>query len=283
MKNIYLSSIALFGSHKFEEIINFSKKNKINIEFSSGLEYNENASELLEASNLDCYIHNYFPAPADPFVINLASTDNIIREKSINHCINGLNLSKKIGAKFFSAHAGFCIDPDPLQLGSKWDLNKNFNKELHNDLFIDSLNRILKVANSLSIKFLIENNVLLKANYIDQKNPLFAVNSDEILEIFNQIKNHGLGLLFDTGHFKVSCTTLSLDLDIEYNKISHIIDAIHHSDNNGKNDTNSVLGTDYWFNRYYSSTKYLIHILEVKKLNKEQILQQLTFLNNGFK
>lgn len=281
MKDLYLSSISLSNNLNLQEIINFSRKHKINIEFSSGISYHRNADQLLIDSDLKCYIHNYFPAPLNPFVLNLASTNEMIREMSINHCINGLILSKKIGAKFFSAHAGFCIDPDPNELGSKWDLNKKFNKRKHLSLFIKSLEIVLSIAKKNGIKFLIENNVLSNENYINKTNPLLAVSSKEILDVFSKVKDNYLGLLFDTGHFKVSAETLLFDIDKEFKKISHLIEAIHHSDNDGKSDTNSKLGDDYWFNNYLKKTKTLTHVIEVKNLEYIDIKNQLNYLVNG--
>lgn len=283
MDNIYLSSISLSDKHKLNEIIKFSQKSKIKIEFSSGIEYFENAEKLIIDSKLDCYIHNYFPAPAIPFVINLASSNKKIRELSIAHCINGLKLSKKIGAEFYSAHSGFCIDPKPSELGSSLTLTKEYDRESHFKLFINSLTDILKVAKKLNIKFLIENNVLSKKNYLIHKNPLLGVSSEGLLNIFSKINSKNFGLLFDTAHFKVSCNTLSLDTDVEYNKIAHLVHAIHHSDNNGEKDSNSVLGPNYWFTQYYTSSKSLIHVLEVKKLNLKEINQQLNYLADGLK
>jgi len=283
MDNIYLSSISLSDRYKLNEIIKFSQKSKIKIEFSSGIEYFENAEKLIIDSKLDCYIHNYFPAPAIPYVINLASSNKKIRELSIAHCINGLKLSKKIGAEFYSAHAGFCIDPKPSELGSSLTLTKEYDRESHFKLFINSLADILRVAKKLNIKFLIENNVLSKKNYLMHKNPLLGVSSEGLLNIFSKINSENFGLLFDTAHFKVSCNTLSLVTDVEYNKIAHLVHAIHHSDNNGEEDSNSVLGPNYWFTQYYASSKSLIHVLEVKKLNLKEINQQLNYLADGLK
>lgn len=281
MKEIYLSSISLSKKLNLEEIIRFSKRHKINFEFSSGIGHHENADQLLIDSELKCYTHNYFPAPKNPFVLNLASTNEQIREMSINHCINGLNLSNKIRAKFFSAHAGFCLDPDPHELGAALNVKKNFDKNKHFSLFVESIERILTVAKKNRIKFLIENNVLTNENYINKINPLFAVSSSQILEIFSKIKDNNFGLLFDTGHFKVSAETLSFDIDKEFKKINHLVEAIHHSDNDGKSDTNSRLGDDYWFKKYLKKTKNLLHVIEVKNLEYSDINEQLNYIAGG--
>ena len=109
MKDLYLSSISLSNNLNLQEIINFSRKHKINIEFSSGISYHRNADQLLIDSDLKCYIHNYFPAPLNPFVLNLASTNEMIREMSINHCINGLILSKKLAQNSFQLMQDFVL------------------------------------------------------------------------------------------------------------------------------------------------------------------------------
>ena len=68
-------------------------------------------------------IHNYFPPPAEPFVINLASTDSSVFAKSIDHVRKALRLCSKLCINEYSVHAGFLLDPIPASLGGLLDKN----------------------------------------------------------------------------------------------------------------------------------------------------------------
>ena len=64
--------------------------------------------QLLKFSNLQ--IHNYFPPPKKPFVLNLASMDEAIAQKTIDHIMYAIDVCKELNCKYYSFHAGFLCD-----------------------------------------------------------------------------------------------------------------------------------------------------------------------------
>ena len=273
-----ISSIA-FGKQPLETTIQWIKQRKLALEFSSGLPYMSNVLDVFYNADIAKYAHNYFPAPKEPFVLNLASSNDTIRERSIAHCLQGLRISAKVNAPFFSAHAGFCIDPPPNQLGKKIDIPKISNREMHYDLFLESLTVILTEAKKLNLKFLIENNVLAKMNYPNNsQNPLLGVESFELVNLANHFGLNHFGLLLDTAHLKVSAGTLNFDLNNSVMDLKDYIFCIHHSDNNGMQDDNSILPEDYWFLKHMNHFKNIPHVLEVKNIDSAIISSQLELL-----
>jgi sugar phosphate isomerase/epimerase len=279
MLDIYISTLAFKGK-TIEDIIELSKKNNYQIEFSSGLPYRINMEAIYCNATIKRVPHNYFPAPIKPFVLNLASSDDYIRNMSIEHCLNGLRLAKVSTSPFFSAHAGFCLDPKPEELGSRIKVSNEYNREENKLLFINSLKKIVKYANDLNIDFLIENNVIANFNISNDNNPLLCCESIEIKWMFDEIKNYNFGLLLDTGHLKVSCKTLDLNIDDELSEISKYIRCIHHSDNNGLEDNNCELTDEYWFLSKMSKFKKIPHVIEVKNLEEKELLQQIKILES---
>ena len=271
MDNIYISSLAFLGSTP-ENMIREAKENEFAIEFSSGMLYRDDMEELYFRADIKKILHNYFPAPKIPFVLNLASKDQNIRERSIKHCIQGLRMSKKSGATFFSAHAGFCIDPNPADLGNLLVINEYFDSEYHKSIFLESVREILKVANQLETDFLIENNVISSFNLTNEgANPLLCCDSNSIGWLLEEVSDKRFGLLLDTAHLKVSSETLNLDLNQELDRISKYIRALHHSDNDGKSDTNLPITENYWFLQYMKQYVSVSHVLEVKRLTVQEI------------
>lgn len=276
--NFYVSSIA-FKGYSVPEMIQICNQNNLNLEFSSGLPHIAEMETLYLDASIRKMPHNYFPAPEVPFVINLASQDEKIRRNSIDHCIASLKLAKKSNAPFYAAHAGFCFDPEPWQLGNEIFVGE-YNREKSRSLFVDSVREVLEVANHLNIDFLIENNVLSPFIYKDDIIPLLCCESKEITWLMETINNPRLGILLDTAHLKVSCKTLNKDLLQEFRLISPFIKGFHHSDNNGYEDMSDPLEKDYWFKQFGSEFKNHVHVLEVKNLILKQIRQQLEFLTN---
>ncbi len=277
--NIFLSSLAFLGK-SVEEIINICEENNYNLEFSSGMPYKKNMVEIYRNCSINRQPHNYFPDPEIPFVLNLASINSVIRNKSIAHCKEGLKLAKSSNSSFYAAHAGFCIDPNPLELGKKISINQKINKKINKNFFIDSISQILQYADDLQIDFLIENNVLAPFNY-NGENPLLCCEFNDIDWLFREIKHDRFGLLLDTAHLKVSCKTLGLDLLNEFNKISPYIKAFHHSDNDGTKDNNQKLTKNYWFLDFLKNFENYVHVIEVKSLTMPEIETQIKIIQNN--
>lgn len=275
---LVVSTMALMGKSA-EEVIALATNHKWALEFSSGMPYREDMTSLFLSAPVRKYAHNYFPAPKVPFVLNLASSDQVIRETSVEHCLQGLELSKKGGAPFFSAHAGFCIDPHPDELGRKLNLSKPVDRAGNWKHFIASLLRITEAAEKMDMKFLVENNVLAPVNvHPDGSNPLFCCDPEEMIKMLNEVNSFHLDLLIDTAHLKVSSQTLGFDKDAAMQKLYNKVGCIHHSDNDGSFDTNDKLPDDYWFMAHMNHFKEIVHVLEVKKLTEQEVNQQLNIL-----
>ncbi|MEI8128508.1 MAG: TIM barrel protein [bacterium] len=278
MKEVYISSIALNG-YSLEEIIFIFIKNGWALEFSSGIEYFEGLENFYINSNIKRMPHNYFPAPKNPFVLNLASNDEAIRLRSVNHCINGLKLAKKSESPFFAAHAGFCIDPQPKELGKKILIENSFNREKNKDNFLESIFEIMKFSNEINLPFLIENNVISQFNLYKGENPFLCCDSDEIDWIYKMVNNDYFGILLDTAHLKVSCNSLKKNAENELLSIQKYIKGIHHSDNDGIIDNNLPISNKYWFLPFLKMFSHVPHVIEVKNLTESKIKQQLKYFN----
>jgi len=279
--DIYVSTLC-FSGMPISEILDQADANNFNLEFSSGLPYDSNNIKCFNnfKNNLKL-LHNYFPAPKAPFVINLASENKEIRELSLNHCLNNIELSAKNNINFYSAHSGFCIDPESNNLGKFIQVEKKFQRSKHLDIFLESLNKILTFADSLKVNFYIENNVVSKQNYFKNKNinSFLCCESEEINYVINEINRTNFGLLLDTAHLKVSSSTLGLDKEEEVKKILDKIKVIHHSDNDSKVDSNEPLDNEYWFLKFKKHYSLWDHVVEVKNIDTNTINNQIEILN----
>ena len=123
-----------------------------NIELGSNHCYEKNYLYLKKYKANYC-VHNYFPIPKKSIVINIASQNKQIREKSLKHVKKAIKFSKKINAKLYTFHPGFLTDPDGANISSKnydflWNKKKlfmsNYNKSWK--FMISSIKKIVKFA-----------------------------------------------------------------------------------------------------------------------------------------
>ena len=154
----------------------------------------------LENQDFNIQIHNYFPVPKNPFVLNLASSDELISELSIQHCMKSIELASNLKLKRFSFHAGFCIDPSTKELGQPFNKKKLIkDRNAFLDRFIKRVKFLKSFADSKDV-VICENNVTIKENIFEGKPLLLGSDFNEI----KNIKDHtGVKILIDTGHLIV--------------------------------------------------------------------------------
>ena len=272
---IYLSTGG-FSSLPGAEVACYFIENKItNIELSGGIAKEDQEEKLSDLTSVCSFqVHNYFPPPQNSFVLNLASVVEEIANLSFDHIIRAIDLSARLGSKFYSFHAGFLLDPKVQDLGKQFTKVKLSQREAAKEIFVDRVNRISGYAKNKGIMILLENNVISNANLSHfGTNPFLMTDHLEALQIMNSTDDN-VGLLVDVAHLKVSsysegfCKNQYLDSTKEYTY------AYHFSDNEGKSDTNEVVAPDSWFWPFVRKDLNY-YTLEVYDQNLEVLAQQI--------
>jgi len=281
MKRINISTGG-FKSHTALEIVAKLITNNIqNIELSGGKYdpfFEKNILSFSKIANLS--FHNYFPPPEKSFVLNLASSDDEIRKRSINHVIKAIDLSYSLGIKEYSIHAGFRIDPKASDLGKTVSSNKKLIPlEKSKEMFYKNLYEISIYAKKKNVTLYIENNVVTKSNFNAFGENPFLLSSLYELEEFINNKPSGVKLLIDVAHLKVSANTLKFSPSLTINKLKNNISAYHLSDNEGLQDTNDELNCNSWFWEYLNKDADFFTI-EVYKQSIDSLRDQYNLVNN---
>lgn len=214
------------------------------IELGANVSVNE--EDLTQIDELQCnfLVHNYFPPPQEAFVLNLASQDDDIRQRSLEMVFKALDLTVQLGAPFYSVHAGFITDPTsfgttsfvfPMPTSSS-------EKQAAATRFKASLEKVLSRAQKLGLQVLVENNVCTE----DLRGKLLFQTADEILGVFHDLSLSNLGLLLDTGHLNVTAHTFDFDRMRFVERVAPYVRAFHISDNDGAEDTGEPVCEDSW-------------------------------------
>lgn len=238
---IYISSSCVKYNTIAKSVEFLAKNGFKHIELSGGTDYypsfENDLLELKEKYGLFYQIHNYFPPPEQHFVLNLASLNDQIFNTALRHCQKAISLAQKLGSDKYGIHAGFFIDPSVEDLGKKIKKSKISNKENSNKKFCEGVKMLQENAGAIDLY--IENNVISSSNYNTYNQNIFMLtNSHEYFELKKELD---FNLLLDIAHLKVSCKTLGLNFQDEFEILWNQSNYIHLSDNDGLHDSNKSI------------------------------------------
>jgi len=272
---IYVSSSSLRYRSLKKSVHVFVKNGYRRIELSGGFSnYKNLENDLLSLKieyGLEFIFHHYFPSLDNEFVLNLASNNDSIYTKSLNHLLASIKLSKKIGISRFGFHAGYFVDLKANELGKRMKKRKIKDKAKAISRFCKAFDKLKKEAAG-QVDLYLENNVVSLFNYriFCGENPFMLTNYDDYNELHRKIE---FKLLLDCGHLKVTCNSLRLNFFDELRRMAPLTDYYHISDNDGFNDRNyglrknSLLCTS--INKFYSNRKiFTLEINGLKELNR---------------
>ena len=242
---IYISSSCLQHERIKDSVEGLVRNGFRNIELSGGTQYYEEYEEdllvLKDRYNLNYLLHNYFPPPKQNFILNLASLNDEIYQKTLKYYEEAISLSRKLGSKKFGLHAGFFIDFNTKEIGKNISSAKLYNKKEATKRFCEGYNYLKKITGD--IELYVENNVLSSSNIETfQGQPPFMLTD---YEGYTELKSFiDFKLLLDIAHLKVSANSLRLDFVEQLDKMIAISDYIHLSDNDGLHDQNRCFSGD---------------------------------------
>lgn len=245
---IYFSTSAFRNLTGYEAAKNLAKMGFAGAEISGGTYCNRQLAKLKKLSKeIRLCIHSYFPPPKNPFVVNLASLNKKISNQSLRQSKKSILWSSVLGAKHFSIHAGFLIDPEPRCLGNAIKDVPLAEKKNAMDVFLKNINDLSVFAQELGVALLLENNVLTQKNYktFDADPFLMSWIEDCCFVMRNTPAN--VSLLVDVGHVKVTARTLGEDPRDFLRHCSDWAGGYHLSENNSIEDRNEPFNSNSWF------------------------------------
>ena len=280
--NCYLST-GVFPHSRMADIVAFCIEHEFDrVELSSAVAYAPDVTETVRKAHggIRFLIHNYFPPPARPFVLNLAATDLAIRRRSIDLCRKAIALSAELEAPFYSVHAGFALHLTPEMLGDSEAQGRvgpsaRIPREKAYERFVESVSELAAYGHSKGVQLLIENNVVNLALATKQDmDVLLLARADEILKFVSDVGDPDVGLLLDVGHAKVTAHASGKRPETFMELLAPHIRALHLSDNDGKRDSHLRFDDSAWFSPFLKNFSDVPIVIEVYRLSPDEIRQQ---------
>lgn len=244
---IYVSS-ACVKRQKIDEVVSELAINGIrNIELSGGTIFykglENDLNKLKKKYDLKYACHAYFPPPKTDFVVNLASCNDEIYNRSITHYEECIEFMKRIHCNVLSIHAGYLVEINTNQIGKKLNSQLIYPEDEAYDRFCYAYRYISDICKKNSIVMYLENNVLSEENYksFGMNNYLMMTDYESIMKMRRKIE---FNLLLDLGHLHVSTKTLNLNFAEQCNLLKEYVKWIHISQNNGCIDEHKPLCPD---------------------------------------
>lgn len=244
---IYVSSSCIGGQRIYDVVRRLAQGGFRNIELSGGTSYYpeifDDLAALKKEYNLTYVCHSYFPPPQKDFVVNLASCNDEIYNRSIQHYKNCIQRLPDIGCAVLSIHSGFFLELSPDELGHKIHAEVEYDIEEGTDRFCEAYERICTLAKTQGITMYLENNVIDSANYERMGRRALAMMADSSA-IFELKKRLDFKLLLDLGHLYTTCCSMQKDFETEAGLLAPCAEWFHLSNNNAVADQHRPLTED---------------------------------------
>tara|TARA_Y100000031_G_C8175113_1_gene363699 strand:- start:100 stop:951 length:852 start_codon:yes stop_codon:yes gene_type:complete len=282
MNNLCVSTTFIKDGKKIKIALDILKSAGIeNVELGSNHTY-ESSYNYIKKYKFNFLIHNYFPIPKRDFVINIASLNKKIRERSINQIKRSIKFYKAINAKIYTFHPGFIEDPLRANKNKKnydflWKKNNTKNQYfLAYNQMKSSLNKIVNFAKKKGVKIAIETEGSFK-----KKNFLLMQKPDEYKELFKYFKPNDLGVNLNIGHLNLASKAFNFSKSKFVNMLKPYIVAIELSHNNGVEDQHLPLKKNEWYWEIINNPDFskVYKILEFRNTSIKNIKNVLKLLN----
>lgn len=231
---IFVSTSCLKGREgRFEKELKFILDSYawhgiFNIELGAALGWQENFDFVLDFKkryNANFTIHNFFPPPKEPFMLNIAAKDEERRKQQVSFAKSSIEWCRKLDSPIYSLHFGFRteVDEDTKTIGG--DV---LPAEQAYGYAKGSLLEILDYAAQYGVKVAAENMALREDDMLLNCRP------EEMQMLLRDVKNKNFGLLVDIGHLGITRTLMQFDIKKFIDKVQNRIFALHlhHFENN---------------------------------------------------
>jgi sugar phosphate isomerase/epimerase len=277
LRSIFVSTTFMPDDSSVAAVIRLCLKHGITrLELGSNHRYEENFADIVSRFPCEYLVHNYFPIPEEPFVVNIASLNDKIRNRSIQHILDAIDFCAETKAGLYTFHPGFLSDPEKAgRSGKSYDFLFNNEKptskfyEIAFEKMIESINTVIPHAGKMGIPVAIETEgSATKPDHLLMQHP------DEYIRFFNHFSKEEIGINLNLGHLNLASKVFGFSKHRFVEFIQDYLVAMELSHNNGEIDEHLPLLDEAWYWDFISDTRFenTKKILEFRNTSIEDVV-----------
>jgi sugar phosphate isomerase/epimerase len=249
MNTICLSTTFVADQSSLRHALEVCDKAKISmVEIGSNHCYEPDYSYVNNYS-FEYLVHNYFPTPEDSFVVNIASLDESIHSRSIEHIKKSIEFCTEIGAKLYTFHPGFLTDPKGSNPSNqnydfRWDKEflKKANYEKAWEQMVGAFQEIIPYAQEKQVSIAFETE-----GSFHKKDHLMMQHPKEYEQFFKLFTSDEIGVNLNIGHLILAANAFDFSYQTFVDLIAEYVVAMELSHNDGVEDQHLPLQPDGWY------------------------------------
>ena len=266
-----------------------TEKNIFNIELGSIHCCERRLGPLLKEIRCSYIVHNFFPPLSERIILNIASCNDQIRRKSLEFIKYSIDFAEAIGAKIYTIHPGFLVDPIGEARSSK---NYDFDFSLPDssvplpdymqcfNIFLDSLKEIARYINVSAFTVAVETQ-----GSVSNKDFVLFSKPDDFFIFLKEVQDRKIGINLNLGHLNLAAYAWSFDKYRVIEMLKPRIVAVELSHNEGLEDDHEALRSDGWYMEVLRDNffKDIPVIFEGRHLDIDKVVQSYQFLQDTLK
>ena len=231
------------------DVLELCREQKIvNVELGSNHAYEADPIKVVQQFTCNYLVHNYFPAPKEMLIVNIASLDDTIYKRSKQHIFRSLDFCQKIGAKLYTFHPGFLSDPQGESMHSdnydfqflELDGRKNYQQAFSR--MVTALREIVAYAQKKNVPIAIETE-----GSIQKKDVLLMQKPEEFKDLFQLFFPKDIGVNLNIGHLILASKAFHFPMGELVDVVAPYVVEMELSHNHGKVDDHLPLQKEGWY------------------------------------
>jgi sugar phosphate isomerase/epimerase len=278
--NLFVSTTFFPDGTGIGEALEICSENGITqVELGSNHSFSEGYKKTIKAFKGVCLVHNYFPIPREPFVLNLASADESIFRKSVQHVQDAIDFCEETGALLYTFHPGFLTDPKGANINNanydfQWDDSSAIGKEYEKaySIMLRGIEYCVNYAAKKKIRVAIETEGSFK-----RKQHLLMQRPEEYERLFTKFSVADLGVNLNIGHLKLASEAFGFSPAAFSSLVADYIVAMELSHNDGLEDQHLPLVEEAWYWPIILDPRVMnaFKILEYRNVNVEAMVASI--------
>lgn len=284
---VFVSTTFMPNQSSVIDAVRLLKENNIfNIELGSIHRYEKGLDSLLKNVRCNYITHNFFPPSEERLILNIASTDEGVRRRSLDFIKSAIDFSEKINAGIYTVHPGFLVDPIRENSSPKnYDFRFSSVSEITSlpmysecvGIFLDSLNEMADYARDKLVTIAVETQ-----GSVTKKGFVFFSKPEDFSIFLKECRYERVGINLNLAHLSLAANAWGFNKYEVVEMLKSRIVAVEVSHNDGIDDGHRALKVGGWYMELLEDDvfKNIPVIFEGRNLQIEEVLQSYALLSD---